>query len=189
VSTASRDASRQPTRQAGRDLHAVPSAPRVSCVLGIDPGAGATGITLLELDWTAGKLGARVFACSAGAAEWLLRAVLTEIGDRCRQGRVRGGIEAFAAGNGPGARMKTGKVTRDLVGELAGIAAEYTVPLTARYAALAKTWATDTRLRKAGLYELTGKSPDMRDSARHALLEACQNCGWPDPLSKKAASR
>jgi hypothetical protein len=187
VSTISKNAGRELDRGIERDLRAVPVQPRIMFVLGIDPGAGATGITLLELDWTAGKLGARSFACSAGAAEWLLRAILDDTEDRCGPGQVRGGIEAFAPGNGPGARIKTGLITRDLVTDLAGVAAEYGVPLTARYASVAKTWATDARLRKAGLYQLTGKSPDMRDSARHSLLEACQNCGWPDPLSKKAA--
>jgi hypothetical protein len=189
VSAVSKDADRELDRQIERDLRAVQSPPRVMFVIGLDPGAGATGITLLELDWATGKLGARSFACNAGAAEWLLRAILDDTEDRCGPGQIRGGIEAFAPGNGAGARMKTGQVTRDLVTDLAGVCADYAVPLTARYASVAKTWATDARLRKAGLYELTGKSPDMRDSSRHALLEACQNCGWPDPLSKKAASR
>jgi hypothetical protein len=189
VSTVSKDAGRELDRAIERDLRAVQSPPRIAYVLGIDPGAGATGITLLELNWATLKLGARSFACNAGAAEWLLRAILDDTGDRCGPGQVRGGIEAFAPGNGAGARMKTGQVTRDLVTDLAGVCAEYGVPLTARFASLAKTWATDARLRKAGLYDLTGKSPDMRDSSRHALLEACQNCGWPDPIShKKAAS-
>jgi hypothetical protein len=187
VSTVSKDAGRELDRAIERDLHAVPEPVRIAFVLGIDPGAGATGITLLELAWETGKLGARSFACNAGAAEWLLRAILDDTEDRCGPGEIRGGIEAFAPGNGAGARMKTGQVTRDLVEDLAGVCSEYGVPLTARFASVAKTWGTDARLRKAGLYDLTGKSPDMRDSSRHALMESVQNCGWPDPISRKAA--
>jgi hypothetical protein len=187
MSTVSKDAGREPARQIERDLCAVPAPPCVMFVIGLDPGAGATGITLLELDWDTGKLGARSFACNAGAAEWLLRAILDDTRDRSGPGQIRGGIEAFAPGNGAGARMRTGQVTRDLVEDLAGVCSEYGVPLTARFASVAKTWATDARLKAAGLYQLTGKSPDMRDSSRHGLLEACQNAGWPDPLSKKAA--
>jgi hypothetical protein len=183
----SKDAGRELDRAIERDLHAVPEPVRTAYVLGIDTGP-TSAITLLELEWATGKLGARVFACSAGAAEWLLRALLDDIEDRCGPGEIRGGIEGIAPGNGPGMRVKTGKTTRDLVEDLAGVCAGYGVPLTARYASVAKTWATDTRLRAAGLYQLTGKSPDMRDSARHGLLEACQNCGWPDPISHRRAA-
>jgi hypothetical protein len=177
-------------RRAKIPVFAVPdeSPPRVSFVIGIDTGP-STGITRLELDWATGKLGARAFQCNAGAAEWLLRAILDDTEDRCGPGQVRGAIEAFASGNGPGARMGTGKITRDLVTDLSGVCADYGVPLTARYAQLAKGWATDDRLRKAGLYALTAKAPDARDSSRHALLCTVQDCGWPDPLSRKATSR
>jgi hypothetical protein len=172
------------------NLAAVPAPFQVAYVLGIDPGASATGITLLELEWATGQLGARIFACSASAAEWLLRAILDDTEERCGPGQIRGGIEGIAPGNSPGLRVKTGKITRDLVTDLAGVCADYGVPLTARYASVAKTWATDTRLKAAGLYQLTGKSPDMRDASRHALLCAVQDCGWPDPIShRKAASR
>ena len=184
----SKDAGRELDRAIERHLAAVPAPPQIAYVLGIDPGAGATGICLLELEWATGQLGARVFACSASAAEWLLRAILDDTEERCGPGQIRGGIEGIAPGNGPGMRVKTGKVTRDLVTDLAGVCAEYGVPLTTRYASVAKTWATDTRLKAAGLYQLTGKSPDMRDSARHGLLEACQNCGWPDPISRRRAA-
>jgi hypothetical protein len=187
VSTISRDALRNLDRAIERDLHAVQSPPPVAYVCGIDTGP-STGITRLELDWATGKLSARAFQCNAGAAEWLLRAILDDTEDRCGPGQIRGAIEAFAPGRGPGAAMGTGKITRDLVTDLSGVCADYGVPLTARYAQLAKGWATDDRLRKAGLYALTAKGPDSRDSARHALMEAVQNCGWPDPLSKRGVT-
>jgi hypothetical protein len=188
VSTVSRDAGRVLDRAIERDPHAIQSPPRVMFVVAADTGP-STGITRLELDWATMKLGARAFQCNAGAAEWLLRAILDDLEDRCGPGQIRGAIEAFAPGNGAGARMGTGKITRDLVTDLSGVCTDYGVPLTARYAQLAKGWATDARLRKAGLYALTAKGPDSRDSARHALMEAVQDCGWPDPLSRKAASR
>ena len=153
-----------------------PGPPAAALVLGIDPGP-STGIVLLSRGYSA-----QAFQCNADAAPWLVRAVLG-----AQKGfPVRGGIEAFAPGHGAGATMKTGKITRDLVVELAGIAADCGVPLQARFASVVKAWATDKRLREAGLYELTSKAPDARDAARHALFCAVHDCGYPDPLSRRA---
>jgi hypothetical protein len=168
-------------------IRAVPALSRFDFVLGMDPGPG-TGISLLRREpWplTAGE-SARAFQANAAAAPWLLRAILEEIEDSCRAGRVRGGIEGFAPGHGAGAARHGPKVSRQ-VEELAGICAEFGVPLTARYAAMTKNWATDKRLKAAGLYDITSGGTHSRDSMRHSLITACQDCGWPDPLSTRAA--
>jgi hypothetical protein len=57
----------------------------------------------------------------------------------------------------------------------------------ARSASTVKPWATDARLERAGLLDLTAGMRHARDAARHALFCAVKNCGLPDPLSAKAA--
>jgi hypothetical protein len=168
-------------------IRAVPAVPRFDFVIGMDPGPG-TGIGLLRREpWplTAGS-SARAFQANLASAPWLLRAILNEIEGSCRAGRVRGGIEGFAPGHGAGAAKHGSTVSRQ-VEELAEICAEFGVPLQARHAALAKNWATDTRLKKAGLYDITAGGTHSRDSMRHALMTAVQDCGWLDPLSKRTA--
>jgi hypothetical protein len=51
-----------------------------------------------------------------------------------------------------------------------------------RNAAAAKGWATDARLKAAGLWPAQGR-PHTTDAARHALYFHVVNLGNPDPLS------
>jgi len=150
---------------------------------GIDPGP-SNGLALLDLT---GSGEVRAFQCDAATAPWLLQAILADLESLGYAGQVRGGIEGFAPGRGAGAARHGAAVSRQ-VQELAGICAEFGVPLTARYASQVKLWATDKRLRAAGLYELVPGSTHARDALRHALFTACNECGWPDPLSRKAAA-
>jgi hypothetical protein len=158
---------------------------RPAFAIGIDPGA-TTGIVMLHL--TAATLGdaAEIFQGKAADAPGVLRDLLAS---RSHGERGRCGIEGFAPGNGPGARRKPGRLTSGQVEELAGICAEYGVPCQARYAALVKPWATDRRLRAAGLLALTTGKGHARDACRHALYCAVCDCGYPDPLSRTAAQR
>jgi hypothetical protein len=163
---------------------AVPDLARPDFALGIDPGP-STGFMLLNLT-APGKPGdsAEFFQTGARSAPWLLRQLLREHTGSGQAGRC--GIEAFAPGRGPGARMGTGKVTRDLVEELAACCAEYGVPVRARNASVVKAWdgPDGKRLEAAGLLALTPGSTHARDAGKHALYTAVWDCGYPDPLSR-----
>jgi hypothetical protein len=151
----------------------------IAFVLGIDPGP-STGIGLLRRDGRA-----RAFQCDAGAAAWLLTAVCA---DAVLAGRGAAGIEGFAPGNGPGAVMRAGRLTRDQVRQLEAVAAGWGIPVTARYMAHVRPWASDERLRRAGLYELTAGGAHCRAAMRHALFCAVHDCGWPDPVGREGRS-
>jgi len=177
------------TGMAGYRLREVRRPEPVAFALGIDPGP-IPGIVLLHLAG-GGKLGktAEIFQCNAATAPWLLRQLLGK--DGIAGGRARCGMEAFAPGRGPGARMQTGKVTRDQVEELAGICAEHDVPVSARNAGMVKPWAEGNdwkRLRACGLYDLTAGSTHARSAAAQALYCAVWDCGYPDPVSRQGGS-
>jgi hypothetical protein len=53
-------------------------------------------------------------------------------------------------------------------------------------ASAAKGWATDTRLKAAGLWPAQGR-PHTTDAARHALRFLVAGLGCPDPLSQAYA--
>lgn len=147
--------------------------------LGIDPGP-STGLALAC--WENGKLAwAHAAQCDAGLAPDLLRLLL---------GLLRpslGGIEAFV----PGAHSGTsaGDVTRQLIRELGETAAAQGLELRERTAGLVKPWATDTRLKAAGLLALTPGSAHARDACRHLLYTACSSGGLADPLSRRRPAR
>lgn len=63
------------------------------------------------------------------------------------------------------------------------IALRDNIRLISRPAATVKPWATDLRLKAAGLYTRTEGSTHARDATRHALYAACHDGGCADPLS------
>lgn len=162
---------------------------RPAFALGIDPGP-TTGIVLLYLNMARLSDGAEFFQCGSRSAGWLLGELLASLKSRGADGsQIRCGMEPFVPGRGPGARMKAGQATRGQVEELAGICAEYGVPVQARNAGMVKPWATDRRLEECGLLALTPGSTHARDGARQALYCAHWDCGYPDPLSRARSLR
>ena len=145
---------------------------------GIDPG-GTTGLAVAS--WADDALTrAHVAQCDAGLAPDLLHTLLA----MPREGqRPLGGIEAFISGRHSGRRE--GTQTRLLIAELVKIAAGYGVELRERSAGTVKPWATDVRLKAAGLADLTPGSAHARDAQRHLLFTACHDGGLPDPLSRR----
>lgn len=149
--------------------------------LGIDPGPH-TGLYAAWWDprgWTLEHCIARECAAadSAAALHGMLRGQ-----EGCWPVRTAG-IEAFVA------RLRSVKlhgVRADQVviqvSELTGVLAGYGIPVVARPAGTVKPWATDKRLKAAGLLEAAGSSPHIKDAGRHLLFSACQ-AGLPDPLS------
>jgi hypothetical protein len=138
------------------------------------------------LDLAAARLcdGAEAYQCNARMACWLLHQLLV-----CRGGGGRGQVEGFAPGHGAGSVMKAGRVTRDQVRELEDAAGQYGVVMSERYMGRVKPWATDKRLEAAGLLALTAGGAHCRAAMRHALFCATHDCGYPDPLSRRAGAR
>jgi hypothetical protein len=157
----------------------------VSFVLGVDPGP-STGIAVLRLDVPRLGDGAEAYQCNARMACWLLG----QICERLRAGDrpVRGQVEGFAPGHGAGSVMKAGRITRDQVRELEDVAGQYGVPLATRYMGRVKPWSNDKRLEAAGLLALTAGGPHCRAGMRHALYASHWDCGYPDPLSRRAGT-
>jgi hypothetical protein len=155
----------------------------VTVILGVDPG-GTTGIALLG-----GPDGVPVLLQSSREG------VLTVVWALVERVRDQGGkvsaiaVERFVAGPRSG-RLATpaGAATaRVVIADLCSFAQEVAdVPVYPRSAAEVKPWATDARLKAAGI-EHRGM-PHALDAARHALFCAVRDYGMPDPLSRRSVS-
>ena len=149
--------------------------------LGIDPGPGG-GMVLGA--WKPGEREADdVLAWQGSAAEapGQLDLILEEYGLLVTCGQV----EEFRAGTGPGARGKHATATRDAIPVLISLAAEHGIRLAVRHSSQVMPWASDKRLREAGLYAATTGKRHSRAAARHCLYAACHDGGLPDPLSSR----
>ncbi|MHA6626903.1 HNH endonuclease [Pseudonocardia sichuanensis] len=146
-------------------------------VIGADPGL-TTGLARIDLDdWREPALD-QVTPCD------VLPAVEALIGAQDPT-EVLLAVEQFVVGP-RASRSSTpqgGRVARELINALQFEFLDRGVRVVLRSASQVKPWATDVRLRAAGLY-LPGK-PHARDAGRHALFAAVSDCGLPDPLSNR----
>lgn len=150
------------------------------CALGIDPGP-VPGFFLAL--WRPGERQcewARAYQCDAISAPGLLSMILTTFGSQVTCGQ----IEEFRTLGGAGTRGRYASVTRQMVTELTAIAADREVKLAVRHSSAVFPWASDKRLKAAGLYEATTALKDARAASRHCLFAAVHDGGLPDPLSK-----
>jgi hypothetical protein len=93
-------------------------------------------------------------------------------------------IERFVVGQ-RAARSQhaaAGRTTRELVEELRHVGATAGARVVLRSAADVKPWATNGRLRAAGLLSHLTGLPHAADACRHGLFAAVNDCGVPDPL-------
>lgn len=150
-------------------------------VLGVDPGM-TTGICRLDLGGGPAEL--------AQATPGAVLGILRELG-RSEYGGVVAvlAIERFVVGPraGRSAFPAAGRVTRELIDELQ--ASDLADRVMLRSASQVKPWATNDRLRAAGLWDLGKGMPHARDAARHALFAAVSECGMRDPLSRLTSVR
>lgn len=147
-------------------------------VIGVDPGL-TTGIARLDLDAFRAPQLAQV------TPELVTDIVEVLIGAQ-DPAEVVLAVEQFVVGP-RAARSSTpaaGRATRELIAALQQEFPGRGVHVVLRAAAQVKPWATDTRLRAAGLVVVKGM-PHALDAARHALFAAVRDCGLPDPLSPK----
>jgi len=149
--------------------------------LGLDPGPGG-GLVLGG--WKPGVREASLaLAWQGSAAEMpgILSTVLEQYGPLVTCGQV----EEFRTGIGAGARGRHATVTRGAIPVLVSLAAEHGVRLAVRHSSQVMTWASDKRLRAAGLYAATTGKRHSRAAARHCLACAVRDGGLPDPLSSR----
>lgn len=93
-------------------------------------------------------------------------------------------VEEFVVSHraGRSGTPKAAQQARDLIGALHNELAGWVI-FRRRTASLVKRWASDDRLKAAGLYAATAGVPHARDAARHALYAATWDLGLPDPLA------
>lgn len=157
------------------------SGERATLVIGVDPGP-TPGICALL--WVGQALeDFRVLQINApgclGAIRWLSSSY-------AQRGVMVDAIavERFVVGRRSvvSSSRDAGQITRDMVG---AISAYGQSQVKLRSAAEVKPWATDERLKKAGLLSAVLGMPHARDAVRHALFTAVADCGVVDPLSSK----
>lgn len=149
-------------------------------IVGVDPGS-TTGIFVLHTRDGRADLS---LSCSGQVKDY--RSVLNTVSgivvtdDRYLNCVLA--VEKFVVGSraGRSATPKGGENARVVVALLG------TLPCFAYYrsASQVKPWATDKRLKAAGLLALTS-STHTRDAARHALFCAVHDGYLPDPLSDR----
>jgi hypothetical protein len=152
----------------------------IRTVLGADPGA-TVGLARLDLDGFREPLLTQVPAADALPAVEALLGAQDPV-------EVILAIEQFVVGYraGRSSTPAAGRTTRLLIGSLSGWAVDRGIRVVVRTASEVKTWASDRRLRAAGLY--VKGAPHARDAARHALFSAVSDAGYPDPLSARSRS-
>lgn len=154
-------------------------------IIGIDPGP-VVGVCLLKLP----PIGAtRPEPFRAEIAQitpnglWALIAAWIEAYDINAVAAERFVIGPRAARvNAP----QASKTARDVLGGLQ-LAIPDTLRRIERSAAEVKPWATDARLKAAGLLDQTKGMRHARDACRHALYAACRDFGARVPRSAGAA--
>lgn len=95
-------------------------------------------------------------------------------------------IEKFVTGQSAGTRGQPAEVTRQLAMELAEVCGMFGYVMRFRSASDVKPWATDKRLKEAGIVGASGihsKLRDAYDAARHGLFCAVKDAGVRDPLA------
>lgn len=148
----------------------------VPYLIGIDPGETTGIVTWAPDDFPPILLPTGFIQCNAAIVLPVLHGLIT------RRDQVLC-IERFVVSHRAGRSLTpdAGKRTRQLIDTIKAVF--HNCRIIERRAVDVKPWATDERLKAAGLYS---KMPHTRDAARHALFAACQDFGMCDPLSVKA---
>lgn len=154
--------------------------------LGLDPGA-TTGLALINYNHVDGYAPLSNHGCLAEERDHV-RAIMLARGLLGMADILA--AERFVVGR-RAARSRSaqaGAAARDILGAVQQAARDADVPVRVklRSASEVKAWATDKRLKAAGLYDLTARTishHDARDASRHALMSLVFDLGCPDPLS------
>ena len=150
-------------------------------VIGCDPGP-TTGISIL--DYYQGQLSVwTVLQVDGDSAQGVLEAILTRrqaaLGDAVAKRYAQ--VEPFVTGQSAGTRGPKADYTRQEAFKLVELLQLWGYAVKLRKAGDIKTWASDKRLRTAGVL----RPPENRhgnDASRHALYTAVHDAYLPDPL-------
>jgi hypothetical protein len=150
-------------------------------VIGCDPGP-TTGIALH--DWADGRLSVwTVLQVDGDSAQDVLEAILIQrqrrIGDYIAKRYAQ--VEPFVTGQSAGTRGPKADYTRQEAFKLVEQLELWGYAVQLRKAADVKTWASDKRLKAAGVL----RPPENRhgnDASRHAIFCATRDGKMPDPL-------
>jgi hypothetical protein len=149
-------------------------------VIGCDPGP-TTGLCLLEYagDVIVGRTSVQV---DGDSAQYVLEAVLRAyLADPERVVKRYAEVEAFVTGQGAGTKGGNADYTRQEVFKFTEQLQMWGYSVKIRKAADIKTWASDKRLKAAGIL----RSPENRhsnDGGRHAIFCATHDAFRSDPL-------
>lgn len=160
-------------------------------VTGVDPG-GTTGLVTVVFRPVTGyyipnaesgmMMGAHEIKQDAAATTALIMAAVDWKGpDMIAVEKFVNGRRSARLGSS-GASLKA----REIVGAVSVAARERHIRVARRSASQVNAWATDKRLKAAGLWAdtaLTGNHHDARSAARHALMCLVVDLHCPDPLS------
>lgn len=155
---------------------------RLAYVMGVDPGP-IPGIVAAHYIDGLRAADPTVIQCNHQIAPFIVEELL---GEAARVPRLLA-LETFRV-SGRSARCSTpkaGELTRNLLGALIELARRLDIRVVERTASDVKPFATDDRLRKAGLYVPTEGMRHARDGARHHLFAAIRDGIIPDPLSRR----
>jgi hypothetical protein len=149
-------------------------------VIGIDPGP-VTGIVAFQCrHGESDIIRPMILETHADSVAIFLGHILAGTADDRVQRLIA--IERFVVGSraARSATAAAGQMTRTAIGEMLDVARG--LPCVLRSAAEVKPWATDARLKRAALFDVTSRMTHARDAARHALFAAVRDCGLIDPL-------
>lgn len=154
-------------------------------IIGVDPGPDTGILSLFPHD---GVVTMRALQVDAGsvteALEWL-----HELANAHKTTKTVIAHERYVIGPGTHklAAQSASQITRDLNGRIAGMAratptGQLQIVVVETRAVDVKRWASEQRLRAAGVWTLTKGMRHARSAGWHACHTAVFRCGWPDPL-------
>lgn len=155
----------------------------MTLVIGVDPG-GTTGISVVRYTpeegydhraWSASDLGPADLAVCLGG-------FVTHHAPGGLEGPWWIAAERFVVSRRAG-RSATAAAGERARATLGALEAAYPGRVKLANASAAKGWATDDRLKRAGLWSTGPRAAHTRDAARHALRFHVVHLGNPDPLS------
>jgi hypothetical protein len=151
-------------------------------VVGIDPGP-STGISFM--DYVGSRLaGSMQLQVDAKSAVLVLETILVAHYPVTAANIVRrqGEVEAFVTGRSAGSKGEDAEITRQLAFQLLETLQLYGYATKLRKAGDIKTWASDKRLAKLGIFRENTGMRHANDASRHGLYTAVHDIYMEDPL-------
>lgn len=150
-------------------------------IVGVDPGK-ACGICFLDYQDTKLIASARLQVNSGSVLYVMETLLLRAYNDPDAVPKRFAGIEPFITGNSAGTKGDPAEETRQLAFAFGELLQVYGYYVQRRKAADVKPWASDERLKAAGIYDEHTGMRHANDASRQALYAAVHDAYRPDPL-------